>query len=63
MSNVYLVIEHEGMEDGTIHTSVLCAYHDRTSAERDAASHNGGRYMSWTVEEVELRPAHNTEAK
>jgi hypothetical protein len=54
---VYLVIEDEALEDGTTHSSILCAYHEKADAEREAASHNGGRYMRWEVQEVEIKGA------
>jgi hypothetical protein len=39
---VYLVIEDEALEDGTTHSSILCAYHEKADAEREAASITAG---------------------
>jgi len=51
---IYIVKEYEAIEGGGGHESIIGAWYDKESAEKYAANQNGGRYMQWDVEEVDV---------
>lgn len=55
--NIYLVIEEGSLEDGSCYESILSAYLDEKLANKEIEARNGGRYMSWRVENVDLKDA------
>jgi len=62
---IYLVKECETMADNSLNESIIGAWFSKDRAELNAASHKAGRYVSWYVEEVEIKdsPAENVAEK
>ena len=50
---VYIVFEYEAHEEGSSE-SIAGVYLDRKRAEEFAAAQDGGRYMSWRVEDYDV---------
>ena len=52
---IYIVIEEEASEHGGNYETIIGAWLSESLAIKYAKSQNGGRYMNWRVDEVDVK--------